>query len=64
MYNAMKAGKGKEALSTVLTELVDYTSYHFETEEQMLLQYGYAEYEAHKVMHDDLTGVRRSLRTS
>jgi hemerythrin len=42
-----------------LTRLVDYTVYHFETEEQMLLQNGYAEYEAHKVMHDNL--IRRSI---
>jgi len=62
MYSAMKAGKGKEALSTVLTELVRYTVYHFETEERILLQYGYAEYEAHKGMHDDLTRRTNELK--
>lgn len=62
MYDAMKAGKGKEALSTVLAELVDYTAYHFETEERMFLQQGYAEYEAHKVIHDDLTKRAKELK--
>lgn len=59
----MKSGKGKEILGTVLTELLDYTAYHFETEERMLLHYGYAEYEAHKIMHDDLTRRAKELKT-
>jgi hemerythrin len=62
MYDAMKAGRGGEALSAVLTELVDYTVYHFETEERLFIQYGYAEYEAHKIIHDDLTRRARELK--
>lgn len=61
LYDAMKAGKGTEVLSTVLTELVEYTAYHFETEERLFLQQGYAEYEAHKVIHDDLTRRAKEL---
>ncbi len=63
MYDAMRANKGKEAVSTVLAELVDYTVYHFETEEQLLLQYGYAEFEAHKVIHDNLTRRAKELKS-
>jgi hemerythrin len=62
MYDAMKSGKGRDALSAVLAELVDYTVYHFETEERMFLQHGYAEYEAHKIIHDDLTRRTRELK--
>lgn len=62
MYDAMKAGKGKNVLGAVLTELVDYTAYHFEAEERMLFQYDYAEYEAHKLIHDDLTRKAKELK--
>jgi len=62
MYAAMRAGNGKEALNTVLSELVDYTVYHFETEERIFLQYGYSEYEAHKVIHDNLTRRTKKLK--
>jgi len=62
MYNAMKAGRGKEAVSTVLTDLVKYTVYHFEIEKKLLLQYGYADYQAHKIMHDDLTRRAKELK--
>jgi hemerythrin len=55
MYDAMKAGTAKEALHPVLTELLDYTAYHFRTEEEFLRQQGYLEYEAHKQIHAELT---------
>jgi hemerythrin len=62
LYDAMKAGKGKDVLAGVLTELVDYTAYHFESEERLLLQHDYAEYEAHKLIHEKLTSRARELK--
>ena len=59
MAGAMRSGKGKTVIGKVLKELVDYTAYHFETEEKYFLQHDYPEYEAHKQMHRDLT--RRAL---
>ena len=35
----MKAGKVKETLSKILSDLVDYTLYHFATEEKYFDQY-------------------------
>lgn len=37
----------------VITELKDYTEYHFKFEEQYMLSIGYRRYLTHKVEHDD-----------
>ena len=55
MYDAMKNGKGTDALGSILSELVEYTKYHFDTEEELFLEHDYPEREAHKKVHDDLT---------
>jgi len=62
LYDAMRAGKGLEVLDPVLTELVDYTAYHFESEERLLLQHGYPEHEEHKEQHDSLAEKARQFR--
>ncbi len=55
LFDAMKVGKGKDVLGSILKELVDYTVYHFGTEERMFKQFGYPEFVKHKKEHDDLT---------
>ena len=40
-----------ETISDVLTELTKYAEYHFEKEEQYLIDYDYPEYSAHKEQH-------------
>jgi hemerythrin-like metal-binding protein len=55
LYDAMRVGKGREVPGSVLTELVNYTVYHFSTEERLFQEHGYPEYERHKQIHDDLT---------
>lgn len=62
MYDAAKVGRGTGILGTVLKELVDYTVYHFRTEEELFRQYGYPEFENHKKQHDDLTQNARNLK--
>ena len=37
-----------------LKELVDYTKYHFEREEKMMLDAEYVDFEAHKRQHEDM----------
>ena len=51
----MKAGKGKDILGKILTDLADYTVYHFGTEEKMFQKYKYPASSLHKKEHDDLT---------
>jgi hemerythrin len=60
MYAAMHAGKGRNKIGTVIAEFVDYTDYHFKTEEALLRRHDYPEYEEHKEMHERL--VREAQR--
>ncbi len=54
-HDAMKQGKGKEAMASTFSELLDYTSYHFSTEEKLFRTHGYPDYFFHKRQHDELT---------
>jgi hemerythrin len=51
MADAMKIGKGKVVLGGILNELVDYTVYHFKTEEDYFEQFGYSKIETQKKEH-------------
>jgi hemerythrin len=62
MYDAMQVGKGREIIDNVIDEFVDYTDYHFNTEERLLLQYGYPSYADHKEMHDHIAKKARELK--
>jgi len=63
LADAMSVGKGRDVLGRVLTELVNYTVYHFQTEERFFRQYDYPEYEKHKQIHDALTEKAKELKT-
>jgi hemerythrin len=54
LHDAMKVGKGKEALEKVLKGLIQYTSMHFSNEEKLMKQYNYPEFEKHKKEHNQL----------
>jgi hemerythrin len=54
LYDAMQAGKGKDALESVFKGLLDYTKTHFAAEEGLMKLYRYPDYEAHKAVHDKL----------
>lgn len=51
LYDAMKSGKGSEILSDVLSELIEYTKYHFSTEETLMKDNAYPDYQSHKSSH-------------
>ena len=61
LYEAMKQGDSQntwssaaeelDAMASVLDELVDYTSYHFSTEERYMREHAYPEYAGHKQAH-------------
>jgi len=55
LFDAMKRGKGRDLLGGVLKELIDYTVYHFNTEEQLFEKYDYPEFKQHKREHDAFT---------
>lgn len=54
MYDSIVRGDEQNALEEILSELINYTVYHFETEEKLFKEYGYPEYEEHKAQHDEL----------
>ncbi len=55
LHNAMKLGRGKEAMGKTFSELLDYTVYHFGTEEGLFTKYGYPDLLSHKKEHEALT---------
>lgn len=61
LYSAMEAGKGRETLGKVLSQLVDYTRTHFASEESLMKLYGYEGYASHKAKHDKMAGHVASL---
>ena len=54
LHDGMKQGKGKEVLSNVLDELINYTAFHFKSEEALFDKYSYPETSVHKRQHADL----------
>jgi hemerythrin-like metal-binding protein len=54
LNDAMQIGQGKEALAKILNELVDYTVYHFGTEEKLMDKHQYPNQVAHKGEHKKL----------
>jgi len=51
MFDALKDARGNEVIDDILKRLVDYTNYHFMTEERYFDQFRYSESEHHKEEH-------------
>lgn len=51
LNDAMMANKGQEVLGKVLSELVNYTVYHFGYEEKLMAAHHFEETVAHKAEH-------------
>lgn len=51
LHRAMKSGVGAGAAAEILTELSDYTVYHFGFEEKAFEEFGYPETDEHKKYH-------------
>ncbi len=54
LFGALISAQGAEYVKTVFFELIDYTRYHFEREEEIYEKYNYHELEHHKQLHQDL----------
>ncbi|CAK0741458.1 hypothetical protein CCP2SC5_100058 [Azospirillaceae bacterium] len=55
LFDAVQAGRGKEALGRILDDLVSYTKTHFINEEQYMQKHGYDSFLAHQQEHEALT---------
>ncbi len=51
LATAMSEGKGRDKIDSLLTELADYTVYHFSEEEKLMANYEYPGLEEHKKIH-------------
>ena len=51
LNDAMKQGKGKEALAKIINGLISYTRTHFTNEEKYFDQFGYPDTDSHKMEH-------------
>jgi hemerythrin len=47
-------GKCNQVLKETLTELVDYTNYHFSDEEKLMMEYNYPRFKEHQGEHKAL----------
>lgn len=54
LHDAMRQGASQEVCYDTLKELVDYTDYHFKTEEKLFDQLNYPQKAKHKAEHDKL----------
>lgn len=50
-----------DEIMQALNKLRNYAKYHFETEEKLMLEYGYPKYEEHKRQHDSFIAKINSL---
>jgi len=55
LHEAMRQGKGKQALGDVLKDVIQYVRTHFAAEERLMKANGYPDHDAHKLEHDRLT---------
>jgi hemerythrin len=54
LHDGMKAGKGKEITGKILSDLADFTKFHFAYEEKLFDQTKYPDTVLHKRQHADL----------
>ena len=55
LNDAMRQGKGKDALGKIVNGLIIYAGTHFKTEEKYFDQFGYPDTNSHKKEHLDFT---------
>lgn len=54
LHDAMRGGRGREALVAIFDAMLKYTSYHFGHEEKLFQLHGYTGGDAHKREHEQL----------
>jgi hemerythrin len=62
LYEAIEAGRGKEALIAIIQGLESYVETHFAYEEDLFARFGYPETSSHKAEHEKLVQQVRDLR--
>jgi len=52
LYEAIKSGNSTTEISVILDKLIDYTKFHFSSEEKFMIKCGYPGYDKHKSAHE------------
>jgi hemerythrin len=63
LHDAISTGTEQPALKEILKGLLDYTAYHFVSEERLLQKYEYPGLDRHKAEHETLTWKVLDLRS-
>jgi len=64
IYDLLRSGRGNESIAEALDEVVDYTQFHFSTEEKFMADTDYPGVLAHSSEHERLLDQIRELRRS
>ena len=59
---AVTKGQGRDKVQSTLDAMLDYTRTHFGREEAAMREHGYADYPAHKQLHDNFIRQTNELR--
>jgi hemerythrin len=62
LNDEMAAGRGKDVLGRILTELISYTQYHFSFEEKLMATHSYTASAGHKEQHKQLVTAVADLK--
>jgi hemerythrin-like metal-binding protein len=61
LHDSMKTGQGNSVIGPILSDLINYTVFHFDTEEKYFKKFQYSEYLRHKIEHDGLRTKAKQL---
>ena len=62
LSSAMRAGKTKGVIASILDSLIDYTAVHFKREEEMQAAGGFPDLAAHKKLHEKFVATALEVR--
>jgi len=51
LYTEMSSGDGKNIVDNIISQLADYSEYHFKNEEKLMRDIAYPHFEKHKAQH-------------
>lgn len=63
LHDHMLAGDANDIMGKVLDRVIDYTGFHFGTEERLMAEHGYPESPAHKNEHQKLVATAVDLQS-
>ena len=67
LYSAFLSGEAREKASEIVNEMIEYTNYHFKSEEKYFDKYRFPETEKHKEIHqsfvDKATELKNGLKS-